>query len=230
MQGIPARLTESFDLVALSAAFRQLESATTINEVKDIRHMAEVARTLAKKTHVGIELQNKAAELKVRAERKAGQLLAGLNLAGGDRKSNGHRDRLKLNDVGISQNQSKRWQKQASLPDEDFERFIHHAHGKGLEISSAALLRLVQACNGKTNGNGRHRTSCVGKIGDDLMLSLRHSELKEVRQLLSDLVGHRNALANLANKESQDAVTKRLQTRYLSEMKSVTERLEEIFS
>jgi hypothetical protein len=45
-----------------------------------------------------------------------------MELRGGDRRSNGHDDRLKLADLGLDHNQSKRWQ-QASLPEEEYVRF-----------------------------------------------------------------------------------------------------------
>ncbi len=53
------------------------------------------------------------AETGGRAERRAGELLAGMNLQGGDRKSNSHDVTLKLSDLGIERMQPNRWQTQA---------------------------------------------------------------------------------------------------------------------
>ena len=73
------------------------------------------------------------AELKLRAERKAGEILRAMKLRGGDRKSNNHDERLKLLE-GISTNQSTRWQQVAAVPEPEFERH--------LTTSQAALVAL----------------------------------------------------------------------------------------
>jgi len=56
-----------------------------------------------------------ATTLKLTAERRAGELLAGMEMHGGDRKSSYPRDSLK--DLGISQLQSSRWQRAALVPE-----------------------------------------------------------------------------------------------------------------
>jgi hypothetical protein len=60
------------------------------------------------------DTQNKAAELKIRAERRAGELLAGTVTAGNPQLS--HDVTIKLDDLGISRKQSSRWQQEASVP------------------------------------------------------------------------------------------------------------------
>ncbi len=130
---------------------RQLAEAESIDEIKTIRSKAEAFRAYAKSMRLGLQVRNLAAEAKLRAERKAGRLLAGLALRGGDRRSNGCAGRLKLHDLGVTQNQSKRWQREASVPEEAFEEFIEHANRVGVEVSSASLLRLARSFHG--NGN-----------------------------------------------------------------------------
>ena len=111
MSAIPSE-----ELVALDSAARALALAITIDDIKLIRDKAEAVRKYAQSAAMGLDAQNRAAEVKLRAERKAGQLLNSLRLRGGDRKSNGHDDGLKLDDLGISQNQSTRWQREARFP------------------------------------------------------------------------------------------------------------------
>ena len=72
--------------------------------------------------HSCLELQNQAAELKLRAERKLGELLQETVPHGGGRPTENplHDERglkLALADQGISEIQSHRWQKVASVPD-----------------------------------------------------------------------------------------------------------------
>lgn len=120
-----------------------LAKADTLDQVTDLRNRAEAVRSWARSAAVSLEMQNRAAELKLKAERKAGQLLAGLRLRGGDRKSNGRGDRLMLSDLGISQNQSKRWQKEAAIAEHVFQRYIRTANQSGKEVTTAGLLRFA---------------------------------------------------------------------------------------
>ncbi len=61
-----------------------------------------------------------------------------MRLNGGDRKSVSHTDQLKLKDIGIDYNQSKRWQASALLPEADFERHILETREAKNELTSAA--------------------------------------------------------------------------------------------
>ena len=132
-------------LSKLESAIGELDSVSSITGVKDIRDKAEAIRLYAHNAHLGLEVQNKAAELRLRAERKAGNILKSMKLRGGDRKSSGSRDRLSLNALGISQNQSKRWQKEATVPNDEFEEFIRDTTTNHRELTAAALVRLADA-------------------------------------------------------------------------------------
>ena len=54
-------------------------------------------------------------EIKLRAERWAGELLKDEIRSGGDRKSKSRSQAVTLIDMGISRNQSSKWQKIASI-------------------------------------------------------------------------------------------------------------------
>ncbi|HEX5445904.1 MAG TPA: hypothetical protein VFW87_18900 [Pirellulales bacterium] len=102
-------------LALLSNASIALVAAETLADIKSVRDKAEAVRHFAKSVALGLRLHNHAAEIKLRAERKAGALLASLSLQGGDRKSKCHREILKLQDLGIDRNQSARWQQEAAV-------------------------------------------------------------------------------------------------------------------
>jgi hypothetical protein len=66
------------------------------------------------------DLQNMAAEIRLRAERRAGELLAemartGQRAAKGDQKPMSRKSTLP--ELGISRNQSSQWQKVAAIPE-----------------------------------------------------------------------------------------------------------------
>ena len=63
-----------------------------------------------KQAGAGLAAQNQAAEIKIMAERKAGQLLASMG-GSGRHKETFHRERF--SEIGISHGQSHRWQTEA---------------------------------------------------------------------------------------------------------------------
>jgi len=92
-------------------ARQELELAKDIYEVKDIRDKAEALRTYAKQAGYSLEMQNQCAEIKIRAERKAGKMIPEQITVG--TKSHD----VTLSDLGIEQMQSVRWQDIASIPE-----------------------------------------------------------------------------------------------------------------
>lgn len=136
-------------LVKFDAAKRALMEARSIDELKDVRDKAEALRGYIKQRDESHELQNDVAEIKIRAERRIGELIkekqASGELAkrGGDRKSNCSDSSLKLADLGISHHQSSDWQAVAEMPDEDFEEHIATTKEIG-ELTSAAVTKAAR--------------------------------------------------------------------------------------
>jgi DNA modification methylase len=142
------------DLVIFNQARKALEQAVTVDEVKQIRDQAEPMRLYVKQAGEGLVLQNQCAEIKIRAERKAGEILREIDFdkGGGDKRSPdyiNHRsqdvtgDAPRLLDIGISKMQSSRWQLIAAIPETIFEKHINEVIAdNGRELTSADLLRL----------------------------------------------------------------------------------------
>ena len=119
--------------------------------------MAEAARHYAKAAKLGIEAQNHAAEIKIRAERKAGELLG--ELERGKPNPNGANQHVEvasqtvtqpseykeaIDDIGVSRMQANRWQDLAKLPEETFEGHIEETKAEGAELTTSGLMRKAQ--------------------------------------------------------------------------------------
>ena len=102
-----------------------------VDEVKDLRDKAIALEEYARQA-CNTEAERKAAEIRIRAERKAGQLLKEIEKSKGGqpKKNSGHAEpsfseteyqRVKR-EAHISDTQAKRWPQLAALPHGDFER------------------------------------------------------------------------------------------------------------
>jgi hypothetical protein len=115
-------------LVKYDAMSRAIDAAYHVDEVKDIRDRAKALEEYNRQAQ-NVEAERQACEIRLRAERKAGQLLIEMEEKGeregrgGDRRSNSHDVSLKskLEDLGISDKQSSDWQKLAAIPQREFD-------------------------------------------------------------------------------------------------------------
>lgn len=142
-------------LAKLDKATQMLAEAKTLDEVKEIMDVAEAARVYARAAKLGLEAYNHAAEVKVRAERKAGELLAELNThqKGGDRKSKSTMDfdrryRDVLEEGKIPDATAYRWQQVADMPELVFEKQLEKMRGEK-PITTSGIIK----SNGKHNGS-----------------------------------------------------------------------------
>jgi N6-adenosine-specific RNA methylase IME4 len=140
------------NLIRYDAACRALAEAVAVDEVKDIRDKAVAMQVYAQQAKDRSLIEN-ATEIRMRAERRAGELLREMEknkgAAGGGTKK-GSRGRLvqprdtapKLADIGVSKTQSSRWQRLADLDSKTFEGTVAAARKKaasGLEIVHRGL-------------------------------------------------------------------------------------------
>ena len=143
-------------LAKLSAATYALAEAKTLDDVKHIIDIAEAARTYARAARLGLEAANHAAEVKLRAERKAGELLQQLERAPGPGRGNTEEKifqagksfpeseyRAVLTDSDIAPTTAHRWQTVAQVPEEVFEEHVAEVKQEQRELTSAGLLRLA---------------------------------------------------------------------------------------
>jgi N6-adenosine-specific RNA methylase IME4 len=134
-------------LVHFENARRELALASTIDEVKDIRDRAEALRVYCKQAGESLEMQNLCAEIKIRAERRAGEILSEMDKhKGGRPKNHSHDDNgfPRLRDLGIDGNKSSRWQMISEIPEDSFEDYIKTTKSKEAELTSSGALLLAR--------------------------------------------------------------------------------------
>lgn len=133
-------------LLRLDEARHLLAQCARLDDVKDIRDQAEAVVAYYRQRGASLGIQNDASEIRLRAERRLGELLKGMPKNQGGRPaetsaSNG--EVATLGDIGITHKQSSMWQKIASLPEDDFEERIAEAKENEVELTTSRLLKGV---------------------------------------------------------------------------------------
>ena len=189
-------------LIRYDAARKAIAAAHRVDEVRQIRSRAEAVRVYAKQAG-DFELQNQAAEIRIRAERRAGQLLADMTKNPGTRgegrpRKDGTKTRRSsttttypptLDEIGISKDQSCKWQRLAMLVDDaTFEKALAQAREKDGELTTAALLREVREIVTPT---GAVVVPDINVIAAELTRDIESASRKEK---LETVVQHRSRL------------------------------------
>jgi len=119
----------STELVHYDAAMRELAIAHKLDEVKDIRDKALALEIYARQAN-NLEAEDRCKEIRIRAERKWGQLYSASEKAPAGRPRNSSNetrdfDRPKtLDEICVSYDQSSKWQKLGEVPDDEFEAAV----------------------------------------------------------------------------------------------------------
>lgn len=188
-------------LAVLSRASVALSQAKTLAEVKGIRDKAEAARCYAKSAVLGLQIQNHAAELKLRAERRAGEILSQMELSHGGRPGkNRSQDATGLAELGVNKSQSSRWQREAQVPIELFERYLALANSSGREVTTQGVLRLAAVVRKRTTVD--HGASLKGRaggasrtdVGAPMPSDAGHRDTAAVLEILAELESHQAML------------------------------------
>lgn len=137
----------STSLSNISAAKMALAKASTLQDVLEIRDKAEAIRVYVKAAAESLETQNAAAEIKLRAERKAGEMLAAMEKNEGGRpgKTGDTMSPVKIDSLGITKKQSSRWQKEAGVDEAKFESYVAECREEKKELTQSGLLSLAGA-------------------------------------------------------------------------------------
>lgn len=190
------------NLVKYNAARTALAEAHAIDEVKDIRDKSEAMAAYARQAK-DTELLKWVTEIKVRAERRAGQMLAEMPKATGAQLNGGNaggpivvppaNDTKTLSDLGITKNESSRWQKLAGVSDESFEHAVAAAKEVAGEVTTAAMLRVAEP----PKPEAEKVTIDIPAAIPDGMIQIEQDRLDELRSNLQEALDDNNSMARV---------------------------------
>jgi ParB family chromosome partitioning protein len=126
-----------------------------LDDVLKIRDQAEALRVYIKCISESLDAANAASEVKLRAERKAGEMLAQMD---DSRGKNQHKRKdgdsvlpPSLDELGIEKQQSSRWQREAAVDEDTFLEYIFACQAEGREVTQAGLLNIARGCHVNAN-------------------------------------------------------------------------------
>jgi hypothetical protein len=195
----------SNQLARYEAARHALAEARRVDEVKDIHDKAMAMQVYAKQAK-DRELINDATDIRMRAEIRAGELLAEMTKNKGavpgktGRKTRPVLDtQPKLADIGVTKDQSSRWQKLAKMPKAEQEKKIETAKRKAESaVEPPKRAKAAKAKKGKTSAappppkphaesSIDPRVRCLGRLRALILEWLPDIPPSEWTQFIADL-------------------------------------------
>lgn len=129
-------------LIVLEEIQNKLASIASVADVKEIADKVDALLHFAQRAKKGLVVQNHCAWVKLLAERRAGELLLEMDkLKGRPEKAS---TPTRLSDLGITHDQSYRWQRLARVPTEEFLTVRRLCDNEKEELTSVRLDRAVQ--------------------------------------------------------------------------------------
>lgn len=180
----PSVSPDSGPLATLQDLLTDLAAAAAPDEAKQVADKAETLRTFFKRVGASRTVLHDIAETKVRAERRAGELLLAADLdQGGRPDKEGNRvaaaaGRIRLEDLGISHLQSSLWKRMAQVPPEHFEEAIRRIRASRSEdITTRTVLRFATP---------KKKNPPAGDVPDGPPLTLGDLALDDVVATIAD--------------------------------------------
>jgi N6-adenosine-specific RNA methylase IME4 len=160
-------VSERTALLKYDAARHALAEAHAVDEVKDIRDKAVAMQVYAMQAK-DTTLIAQATEIRIRAERRAGELLVQMGERGerraqgkGDGKGRSVPPLPKLSDLGINKTQSSRWQQLAALDDQTFETKVAGASKRAYDSMTGRFLKAERIKKAKAKHEKRIEDGCT---------------------------------------------------------------------
>jgi N6-adenosine-specific RNA methylase IME4 len=134
-------------LIKYDEACRAIAVCLSVDEAKDISDKSLALQAYARQSS-NLELERTAAEIRLRAKRRIGEISKSLETAPSGRAAvslpeAGKSKTKTLADAGVSTSEAHRCEKLATVPVDDFERYIAKSHDSGRTVSSDEVLKRV---------------------------------------------------------------------------------------
>ncbi len=187
---VPLSAKDLPGLVHFNRARWELEQAASIDEVKQIRDQAEAMRIYACQVNDSLHMQNLCAEIKIKAERRLGEMLreAGISATGYKNLLRGRTMGLRdhsipsLRDLGISKSQSSRCQMLSTLTEEDFEERIREVKETGRELTTSDMVTYAKGLARERSRQERAEKALktASESNPDDRMRILHGDFREV--------------------------------------------------
>lgn len=145
MSALPVAVYHNPVLEKLDEGRRALAEARSLFDAKRVRDVAKAAADLLKQQRYSQESVIDAMELKLWAERRMGEFLAGtVRHRGGKASAIESHGATQSLPEGITRSDSSRWQKEWSVPVELFEEYLKESRDALKEPTTAGVMRLAK--------------------------------------------------------------------------------------
>lgn len=132
IQSTELQAVRGLGLVHYDAMVQAIAVCRSVDEVKELRDKARALEVYAHQAR-NLDAERKCCEVRIRAERRAGELLKEMKVSG--QRTTGHAPLKKvespdtippttLKDLSITPDQSSKWQQLADVPEAEFERAV----------------------------------------------------------------------------------------------------------
>jgi N6-adenosine-specific RNA methylase IME4 len=161
-------------LASISAAKTALMQASDLQDVLLIRDKAKAIQELVKARNASLETQNAAAEIRLRAERKAGEMLKKMEKRNGARGTGKKVDShgvSPLSSLGITHSQSSRWQLTSCVKESEFVRIVAECNDTREELTQKRVLDFAKKTAKSEKIEAEiidHSETVDGSVVDDL--------------------------------------------------------------
>tara|TARA_B000000460_G_scaffold248191_1_gene225060 strand:+ start:6692 stop:7513 length:822 start_codon:yes stop_codon:yes gene_type:complete len=194
-------------LVKYDAACRAVAEAVSIDEAKEFRDQSEAMRAYAKQAK-NKQLEVQAAEIRIRAERRIGELMAAQRDAGGLAKGGQPHQSTGLQhnpvapaptlaEVGIDKNLADRARKYAAIPEDEFNGIVSDWKGRVEQENQRVTVNLLAA-----GDRAAEKAQPVDEAESDLEAAKLRREIGKLTPdaMIDEIIGLR---ADLAERKEQ---------------------------